>query len=61
MVELTVSLKNDEQTFKKKYLIYDKFTMDENDPIVKDCIEDAISQIKSTVDSIVIRCRLDIQ
>jgi hypothetical protein len=41
MCELIVILKDDERTYRKKYLIYEAITTSENDPQIQHCIEDA--------------------
>lgn len=61
MKEVTVSIKNSEQTYKEKFLIYDNFSLDQNDPIVKNCVEEAISHFKGEIEKIVLRVRMDIQ
>jgi len=44
--ELTVTIKGDEQTYKEKFLVYEKFYFDENDEVIKNCIQDALSKAK---------------
>lgn len=61
MKEITVSIRNSEQTYKEKFLIYDDFTCSEKDPIVKKCVEDAISHVTGEPEKITLRIRLDIQ
>ena len=54
-IELTVTIKGDDSSFKKKYLIYEKATMSHEDPFVKECIIDAKSECKFEIDEIVVR------
>lgn len=41
--ELTVVIKDEEKTLRTKYLMYDEYTVNENDPVVKDCIEKTLA------------------
>ena len=38
--ELTVVVKDEEKNLRKKFLIYETYTVDENDPTIKNCIEE---------------------
>jgi len=55
MIELTVTIKGEDSTFKQKFLIYDPVTMTRDDPIIKDCIETALDSAKITPESIKIK------
>ena len=61
MKEITVSIKNSEQTYKEKFLIYEEFTCNDNDPVIKQCVDDALSHFKGEPEKIVLRVRLDVQ
>ena len=37
--EIVVTLQNDEEKFIKKFLIYEDFTVSEDDPIISECID----------------------
>jgi hypothetical protein len=39
--EITVIVKDDERSLRKKHLIYDVYAIDENDPILSQCIRDS--------------------
>ena len=39
--ELSVTIKDDEKRLNKKFTIYDTYTVDEDDPIIKDCRRNA--------------------
>lgn len=45
---LTVILQGPDWTFKKKYLMYEPYTNDEEDEVVKKCISDAKECLKIT-------------
>ncbi len=36
--EITVTIKDEERSLKSKFLIYEKYYVSEDDPIIKDCI-----------------------
>lgn len=38
VTEITVTIKDEEKTLRSKYLVYEKFSVDYNDPIIKDCV-----------------------
>lgn len=47
---LTVILKGEDWTFKKKFLVYEPFKNDEDDELVKRCIDDAKDCLKITAE-----------
>jgi len=61
MKEVTVSIRNSEQTYKEKFLIYDDFRCDSNDPVIKECIDTAVSHMQGEPEKIAVRIRLDVQ
>jgi len=54
--ELTVTVKGEDSTFKQKFLIYDDFVMNENDPVIKNHVEEALANAKIEPDDIKVRC-----
>jgi hypothetical protein len=59
--ELTVTVKDDEKTLRKKYLIYETFTTDEEDPIIKDRIKETLDNFDGEPDDITVNIKLEIQ
>lgn len=55
MIELTVTVKGEDSTFRQKFLIYDDVIMTRDDPIIKDCIEQALATAQIEPESIKIR------
>ena len=53
--ELSITIKGDEQTYKQKFLIYDQFMWLETDPIIKNCIDEALSNTKIEPEDIKVR------
>ena len=53
--EITVTLKDDERTYKEKFLVYEKVTFDRNCPILKACIEKAKQGFRGEPEDIIIK------
>jgi hypothetical protein len=58
---LTVAIKDEEKTLRTKYLIYETYTTDENDPIIKDCIEKTLANFDGEPSDIRVIINLEIQ
>ncbi len=50
--ELKVTIKDDEKSLNKKFTIYETYTIDENDPTIKQCIEETLENFDGTPDSV---------
>ena len=50
--ELTVIIKDSEKTLRKKFLAYDKYTVDRDDPYIKECIEDTVKDFQAEPEKI---------
>jgi hypothetical protein len=59
--EITVIVKDEERNLRLKYLVYDPYAVDENDPIIKDCIDRTVAEFKGTPDSVKVKINLEIQ
>lgn len=59
--EIMVAIKDEEKTLRTKYIIYETYQADENDPIIKDCIEKTLENFDGTPDSIKVTITLEIQ
>lgn len=44
--ELTVSIKTDDATFKKKFLLYEAYHLDSTDPVIIQCIAECMAELK---------------
>ena len=55
MRELSVTVKGIESSYKQKFLVYDQFCFDEEDPVIKDCIKEALSNAKIEPEDIKVR------
>ena len=56
--ELTVTIKDEEKTVKNKFLLYDRYTMDDEDPIIKECIAKTLLDFNGEPSSIKIKVSL---
>ena len=60
-VELTVSLKGEDSTFKQKFLIFEDFKMRYDDDTIQDCIEQAQKNAKMEIEDIKVRAMIQVQ
>ncbi len=58
MIELSVTIKGAESTFKQKFLVYEDFQFNDTDPIVKKHVEEALSNAKIEPEDIKVRALL---
>jgi len=61
MSELTVILKDSDRTYRQKFLIYEAFTMSDNDPVILLCIDEAKKSFEGEPESVQIKIHLEIQ
>lgn len=50
--EVTVVLKNEDSTFRKKFICYDKFAVDFQDPVICNFIQQAKAEYTGTPDEV---------
>ena len=53
--EITITLKDDERTYKEKFLIYEAFAFRTDDPILNSCIEKAKQGFKGEPSEVIIK------
>ncbi len=58
--EITVIIKDEEKSLRKKFPIYDPYQVDQNDPVIKDCVEETLKIFDSEPMNIVVKITLDI-
>ena len=61
MSELTVILKDSDSTYRQKFLIYEQYSMSDDDPVIRMCIEEAKKNFEGEPESIQIKIHLEIQ
>ena len=59
--ELSVTIKDDEKRLNKKFVIYEVYSVDDNDPIIQDCIKETLENFDGTPDSVKVTITLEIQ
>ncbi len=58
--ELTVIIKDDERTLKTKILIYDEFTVREDDPILKYHVDQALAEFAGEPTDIQVKISMEV-
>ena len=61
MTELTVILKDSDRTYRQKFLIYEKYSVDQDDPMIHSCIEEAMKSFEGEPENIQLKIHLEIQ
>jgi adenine/guanine phosphoribosyltransferase-like PRPP-binding protein len=59
--ELSVTIKDDEKRLNKKFTIYDTYQVDEDDPTIKQCINEVLENFDGTPDSVKVIITLEMQ
>ena len=59
--EITVVVKDEEKNLRYKYLIYEKYSVDPEDPIIKDCVEKAIENFAGEPTDVIVKIHLEIE
>lgn len=59
--ELTVIIKDSEKTLRTKHLIYELYTVNENDPIIRNLVQEAVKAFDAIPESIKVRINLTIE
>ena len=44
--EITISIKTEDATYKKKFLLYETYHLDAFDPVIDRCIKEALAELK---------------
>lgn len=60
MSELTVILKDSERTYRQKFLIYENYSVNETEPIILKCIEEAKKNFQGSPEEVTIRISMEI-
>ncbi len=61
MSELTVILKDSDRTYRQKFLVYDLYSVVDDDPIILRCIEEAKKNFDGEPENIQIKIHFEIQ
>lgn len=57
--EISVTIKDDEKRLNKKFTSYEVYEIEENDSVIKSCIEETLSNFDGKPDSIKVNITLD--
>jgi len=58
--ELTVTIKSDDGTYKQKFPMYDAYQVTPEDPLVKQCIDEAIANTKIIPDTVKLKISMEV-
>lgn len=58
--EISVTVKDDEKSLKKKYLIYEPVTASEQDPIICKCIAETVANFAAEPTDVKVRIDLEL-
>jgi hypothetical protein len=56
--EVTVRIKGEDSSFKKKFLEYDLIVLDEQSPVLKELVQSALDEYKGIPEEIKIKCEV---
>lgn len=59
--EITVICKDSEKTLRKKFLIYDIYTVDERDPVIEECVEQTVTEFGDEPDDVKLKISMSIR
>lgn len=59
--ELSITVKNEEKRQTTNHLIYENYTVNEEDPIVKELIDQAVKEFNASVDAIRIKISMEVK
>lgn len=58
--EVTIVMKDAERTYRHKFPIYEPFQMDDNDPVLKTCIETTMKEFGATPDDVTVKTSMSL-
>lgn len=58
--EITVTVRDSEKTLKTKHLVYDTFTMNQDDPAIQKCIAETIKNFLGTPDRVRVSAKFEV-
>lgn len=61
MNELTVILSDADRTYRQKFLIYETYTVSEDEPMIRTCIDEAMKNFEGEPENIQVKIHLEIQ
>ena len=59
--ELSITVKNEEKRQTTKHLIYELYTVHEEDPIIKELMDAAVKEFNATPDSVKVKITMEVK
>jgi hypothetical protein len=59
--EISIIVKNEEKRMTSKHLIYEQYTVNTDDPIIAQLIDQAVKEFGSTPDSVKIKINMEVK
>lgn len=59
--EVTITVKNEEKRQTHKSLVYDNFTVSEEDPILKNLMDKAVAEFNDEVEKVQVKITMEVQ
>lgn len=59
--ELTVCVKDEEKTLRKKFLLYEEYTVSEYDAVIKKCIDETLENFDGEPIDIIVTIKIEVQ
>lgn len=59
--EVTVIVKNPEASYRQKFMVYENYTVTPEDPILKQCIDETLSNSKIEPEDIDVKIHMTVQ
>ncbi len=53
--EISITVKNEEKRQTTKHLVYEIYTVDENDPVIKDLMDKAVKEFGDQVEKVTVK------
>jgi len=59
--ELKVTIKDEEKTLNKKFLIYETYQTQDNDPTIQQCIKETLDNFDGEPTDVIVNIKMEIQ
>jgi hypothetical protein len=59
MTELTVILKDSDRTYRQQFLVYEQYSVAEDDPVILACIEQAKKNFQGDPESVQVKIHME--
>ena len=59
--ELKVTIKDEEKTLNKKFLIYETYQTQDNDPVIQKCIKETLDNFDGEPTDVIVNIKMEIE